>query len=265
MYDFDYYRAESIEQARELLAANREARLLAGGMTLLPAMKMRLAAPPAIVDIGHLQDLKGVCVDGDAVVIGALTTHAEVADSEVLRTVFPALADVAAHIGDAQVRNCGTLGGSLANNDPSADYPAAVLALNAVIRTSHRDIAADEFFTGMFETVLAADEIILSVRFPLPLFAAYVKFPNPASRYAIVGVMVAKHSSGVRVAVTGAGACVFRAHDIEALLDQKFDENVLQDFAFAADDLNDDMHASAEYRAHLVVVMARRATAAARR
>lgn len=262
MYEFEYLRPDTIEEAQELLSKNSDARLLAGGMTLLPAMKMRLAAPAALIDIGRLQDLKGICVDGDAVVIGALTSHAEVAESEVLRTALPALAELAAHIGDAQVRNCGTLGGSLANNDPAADYPAAALALDAVIRTSQRDITAADFFTGMFATALEPGEIILSVRFSIPVCAAYVKFPNPASRYAVVGVMVAKVNNGVRVAVTGAADCVFRSSLIEQALEKEFSANGLQAVVFPAENLNDDLHASAEYRAHLVLVMARRAVAA---
>lgn len=263
MYEFVYRRASTIEEALEWLAQDPDARLLAGGMTLLPAMKMRLSAPATVIDIGRLQDLKGICVDGDAVIIGALTTHAEVAESEVLRAAIPALAELASHIGDAQVRNCGTLGGSLANNDPSADYPAAVLALDAMIRTTRRDIAAADFFTGMFETALDPDEVVLSVRFPIPDRAAYAKFPNPASRYAIVGAMVAKGSHGVRVAVTGAADCVFRAGAAEKALDADFTEAALNEMVFPAAGLNEDLHATADYRAHLVMVMTRRAVAAA--
>ena len=263
MYEFDYRRASSIEEAREWLAEDPEARLLAGGMTLLPTMKMRLSAPATVIDIGRLEDLKGICVDGDAVIIGALTTHAEVAESEILRAAIPGLAELASHIGDAQVRNRGTLGGSLANNDPAADYPAAVLALDAVIRTTSRDIAAADFFTGMFETALEPGEIVLSVRFPIPDCAAYAKFPNPASRYAIVGVMVARGGHGVRVAVTGAADCVFRAQDAETRLEKQFTEAALNGLVFPAAGLNEDLHATADYRAHLVMVMTRRALAAA--
>jgi carbon-monoxide dehydrogenase medium subunit len=264
MYEFDYRLASSVEEAREWLAEDPEARLLAGGMTLLPAMKMRLSAPATVIDIGRLQDLKGICIDGDTVIIGALTTHAEVAESEVLRAAIPGLAELASHIGDAQVRNCGTIGGSLANNDPAADYPAAALALDAMICTTNRDIAAADFFVGMFETALEPGEVVLSVRFPIPDFAAYAKFPNPASRYAIVGVMVAKGSQGVRVAVTGAAGCVFRARAAEKALEEDFAEAALNHLVFPADGLNEDLHATAEYRAHLVMVMTRRAVATAR-
>lgn len=263
MYSFDYHRAESIDQAAELLGGDGEARLLAGGMTLLPALKMRLAMPSALIDLAALSELKGACVDGDALVVGAMTTHAEVAESLVVNSALPVLGEIAATIGDAQVRNRGTLGGSLANNDPAADYPAAVLALDGVIRTSKRNIPAAEFFTGMFETALQADEIILAVRFPIPEQAAYVKFRNPASRYAIVGVMVARSAGECRVAVTGASACVFRAQELEDALRDDFSVRALDGLEFSRDDLNEDLHASAEYRAHLVMVMTRRAVARA--
>lgn len=259
MHEFEYRRAGSIEEARELLANDSEACLLAGGMTLIPAMKTHVSAPATVIDIGRLQELQGICVDGDGVIVGALTTHAEVAESDVMRAAIPALAELAGQIGDAQVRNCGTLGGSLANNDPAADYPAAVLALDAVIRTTERDIAAAFFFTGMFDTALQPGELVLSVRFPIPERAGYAKFPNPASRYATAGVMVVKGSNGVRVAVTGAADCVFRAEIVEQALTEQFTEAALADVVFPAAGLSEDVHASADYRAHLVMVLARRA------
>ena len=262
MHPFDYRRAASVEEA---VAAFREAEdgaYLAGGHTLLPTMKQRLASPSALIDLAGLTALKGVSVADGTVAIGALTPHAAVAASPDVRAAIPALAALAGRIGDPQVRNKGTIGGSLANNDPAADYPAAVLGLGATVVTDRRTIAADDFFTGLFETALEAGEIVTAVRFPRPRRAGYAKFPNPASRYAIVGVMAAETVSGVRVAVTGAGPCVFRARGIEAVLGGGLDEKADLP-ALPADGLNADIHASAEYRAHLVGVMARRAMAAA--
>ncbi len=263
MHAFEYQHAETIEGAAEFLTQDNKAQLLAGGMTLLPALKSSLVAPTALIDLKGLIELKGACVDGDALVIGALTTHVEVAESEVINSAIPALTRLAANIGDAQVRNRGTLGGSLASNDPSADYPAAVLGLEAVIRTNRRDIPAAEFFTGKFETALQTDEIILAVRFPIPEQAAYVKFPNPASHFAIVGVMVVRDARGPRIAVTGASACVFRARELEDALRTDFNEHALDGLKFHREDLIDDLYATAEYRAHLVMAMARRAVAMA--
>lgn len=263
MYEFQYHRPASIEEVSKILASNEEVKLLAGGMTLLPTMKMRLAQPSHLVDLSGIDTLRGIRKDGDAIEIGAMTTHADVSRSDLVRAEIPALADLAGTIGDAQVRNRGTIGGSLSNSDPSADYPAAVLGLNAVIRTDKRDIAADDYFRSLFETALEPNEIILSVRFPTPKRAAYAKFPNPASRYAVVGVMIAETASGIRAAVTGAGACAFRASEIEAALAGDFSPSALDGLSVAADDLNEDMHASSEYRAHLVLVMAKRAVAAA--
>lgn len=262
MHPFDYRRATSVEEA---VAAFREAEdgaYLAGGHTLLPTMKQRLASPSALIDLAGLTALKGIAVADGAVTIGALTPHAAVAASAHVRAAIPALAALAGRIGDPQVRNKGTIGGSLANNDPAADYPAAVLGLGATVVTDRRTIAADDFFTGLFETALEAGEIVTAVRFPRPRRAGYAKFPNPASRYAIVGVMAAETADGVRVAVTGAGPCVFRARGIEAALGGGLDEAADLP-ALPADGLNADIHASAEYRAHLVGVMARRAMAAA--
>ena len=263
MYEFQYHRPASIDEAKKILAGNDESKILAGGMTLLATMKLRLAQPSDLVDLSGIESLRGIKKVGDAIEIGAITPHADVAGSVVVRAEIPALADLAGLIGDAQVRNRGTIGGSLFNSDPSADYPAAVLGLNAVIKTDKREIAADDYFKGLFETALEPNEIIQSVRFPKPERAAYAKFPNPASRYAVVGVMVAEMADGIRVAVTGAGACAFRATEMEAALAKNFSATALDGLKIAADDLNEDLHASSEYRAHLVIVMAKRAVAAA--
>ena len=263
MYEFQYHRPASLDEASKILANDEEAKILAGGMTLLPTMKLRLAQPSDLVDLSGIESLCGISKDGDTIEVAAMATHAEVADSDLVRSEIPALADLAATIGDAQVRNRGTIGGSISNSDPAADYPAAVLGLNAVVRTDRREIAADDYFKALFETALEPNEIIQSVRFPKPKRAAYAKFPNPASRYAVVGVMVAETSNGIRAAVTGAGACAFRAADIEAALASDFSAAALDGLTISADDLNSDLHASAEYRAHLVMVMAKRAVAAA--
>jgi carbon-monoxide dehydrogenase medium subunit len=261
MYEFDYVRAASLDDAAKRLGSE-EAKLVAGGMTLIPTLKLRLAKPSELIDLAAISSLKGISEDGNAVVIGAMTRHAEVNRSPVVQKVIPALAAMAGMIGDPAVRNRGTIGGSVANNDPAADYPAAVVALNATVRTNKREIAADNFFTGMFETALAPDEILTAVRFPKVDAANYQKFRNPASRYAIVGVFVARAGSGVRVAVTGAGPCVFRVPEMEAALAKSFTPDAIKDIAIKDDGLNSDIHASAEYRAHLVNVMARRAVAA---
>jgi carbon-monoxide dehydrogenase medium subunit len=263
MYEFNYHRPGSLNDATGLLG-NTEAKLVAGGMTLIPTLKQRLAKPSDLVDLGAIGTLKGISLDGDTVVIGAMTRHADVNRSPVVRNAIPALAALAGMIGDPAVRNRGTIGGSIANNDPAADYPSAVVGLGATIVTTKRQIAGDAFFTGMFETALGQDEIITAVRFPKPQAAAYQKFKNPASRYAIVGVFVARTAGGVRVAVTGAGPCVFRQTDMEAALAKSFTPDAIKDIAQSDDGLNTDIHASAEYRAHLVNVMARRAVAACR-
>lgn len=263
MYEFQYHRPASIEEAKEILASNDEAKILAGGMTLLPTMKLRLAQPSDLVDLSAIDSLRGIQKDGQAIEIGAMTPHADVADSDIVRSEIPALAELAGMVGDAQVRNRGTIGGSLANSDPASDYPAAVLGLNAVIKTEAREIAADDFFKDLFETALEPNEIIQAVRFPRPKRAAYAKFPNPASRYAVVGVMVAETTDGIRAAVTGAGPCAFRATEIEAALAKDFSAMALDGLTLDAGDFNADLHASSEYRAHLVIVMAKRAVAAA--
>ena len=263
MYNFNYHRPSSVEEAVQLLSGASEGTLMGGGMTLIPVLKQRLANPSDVVDIGAISGLSGVSEDGGNVVVGATTTHAAVASDATVQAKIPALAALAESIGDAQVRNRGTIGGSIANNDPAADYPAALVGLGATVRTNTREIAADDFFTGLFETALGDDEIITAVAFPVPDKAGYAKFPNPASRYAVVGVMVSQGPAGTRVAVTGAGACVFRASDMESALSGNFLAQALSSASVSADGLNSDIHASAEYRAHLVGVMARRAVAAA--
>ena len=259
MYDFEFHRPTSIREASQIFVENEDAKFIAGGMTLLPTMKMRLASPTDLIDLSNIQALYGLHDTGDSVEIGAMTTHSEIATSEIVRKEMPALADLADGIGDAQVRNRGTIGGSLSNSDPAADYPAAVLGLDAIVKTDRRQIAANEFFVSLFETALEPDEIVKSVTFRKPARAAYSKFPNPASRYAVVGVMVAEASDGIRVAVTGAAGCAFRATAMEDALSKDFSAAALEGIAVDAADLNSDLHASSEYRAHLVGVMARRA------
>ncbi|MEK0082789.1 FAD binding domain-containing protein [Benzoatithermus flavus] len=263
MYNFTYHRPKSLAEAAALLAQSEDAKLMAGGQTYLPTLKQRLAQPSDIIDLGAVAELKGIKEEAGGITIGAMTRHADVAHSEVVRRVIPALAALAEDIGDPQVRHRGTIGGSISNNDPAADYPAAVVALNATVRTNKREIPADQFFTGMFETALERDEIVTAVHFPKPEKAAYVKFPNPASRYAVVGVFVARTGGAVRVAVTGAAPCVFRWTEAEQALGSSFTPSALDNAGIDADNLNNDIHASAEYRAHLVKVMAKRAVEAA--
>ena len=262
MYAFNYHRAASVADAVAMFKNADDARYLSGGHTILPTMKQRLAQPSDLIDIGGIDSLWGVRIEGNSVVVGALTPHADVAGAADVRAAIPALAHLADGIGDPQVRNRGTIGGSIANNDPAADYPAAVVGLGATVVTDRREIAGDDFFTGLFETALEEDELITAVRFPIPAKAGYAKFPNPASRYAIVGVMAAQMAGSVRIAVTGAGPCVFRATAMEQALGGSLAASASLP-AIPADGLNGDIHASAEYRAHLVGVMARRAVAAA--
>ena len=262
MYEFDYHKPTSLDEIANLLGANEEAKLVAGGMTLVPTLKLRLARPSDLIDLAAIPSLRGITDAGDALVIGAMTRHAEVNRSPLVKQAIPALAALAGMIGDPAVRNRGTIGGSISNNDPAADYPAALVALGATVHTTRRDLAAEDFFTGMFETALEPTEIVTAVRFPKTQTANYQKFRNPASRYAIVGVFVARTLSGVRVAVTGAGPCVFRVPEMEAALAQSFTPDAIKDIAIPDDGLNSDIHASAEYRAHLVGVMARRAVTA---
>ncbi|HEV3176313.1 MAG TPA: xanthine dehydrogenase family protein subunit M [Stellaceae bacterium] len=264
MYNFNYHSPSSVADAAKAVQSASEGKLVAGGMTLIPTLKQRLAKPSDLVDLAKIGELKGIKKDGNSIVIGAMTKHVEVATSDVVRSAIPGLAALAEHIGDPAVRNRGTIGGSIANNDPAADYPSAVVALGATVITNKRKIAADDFFKGMFETALEPGEIITAVQFPIPEKAAYSKFPNPASRYAIVGVFVAKTGSGVRVAVTGAGPGVFRQKDMEAALGKSFAPDAVANIKVSPSGLNGDIHASPEYRAHLVTVMAKRAVAAAK-
>src|SRR5580698_2884030 len=262
MYAFTYHQPNNDAAAVALLG--EDAKLLAGGQTLLPTMKQRLAAPSSLVDLTKVSELSGISREGEQIVIGAMTRHGDVATSAAVQQAIPALAALAATIGDPAVRARGTIGGSLANNDPAADYPAAALALGATIVTNKREIAAESFFKGLFETALGDGEIIIKVRFPIPQKAAYEKFRNPASRFALVGVFVAKTKGGVRVAVTGAGSSgVFRVKALEAALDANFTAAALKGATVPATGLNSDLHADAAYRAHLIVVLARRAVAAA--
>jgi len=264
MYGFKVHRPTTVRQAAGLLQREEEPKLLAGGHTLIPTMKLRLAGPKHIVDMSQIEDLAGIEDSARSVTIGAMTTHHAVADSEVVKAAIPALADLAGMIGDPAVRHRGTIGGSIANNDPNADYPAACLGLGATIITNKRRIEADDFFKGLFETALEDDEIITKVQFPKVSKAAYIKFPNPASRFALVGVFVAKRSSEIRVAVTGAGGNgVFRVPSFEEALKKRFGPKSLEGMTIEADGMSSDIHGSAEYRAHLVGVLARRAVAKA--
>jgi carbon-monoxide dehydrogenase medium subunit len=264
MYAFKYHRPTTVRQAAGLMARQEEAKLLAGGHTLIPTMKLRLAGPKNIIDMSKIEGLSGIEMGGRSLTIGALTKHVEVATSPVVQENIPALANLASLIGDPAVRHRGTIGGSIANNDPNADYPAACLGLGATIVTNKRRIIADEFFQGLFSTALEDDEIITKVQFPKPQKAAYVKFPNPASRYALVGVFVSKRGSEIRVAVTGAGGNgVFRVTAFEEALKKRFGAKSLDGMTIPADGMGADIHGSAEYRAHLVGVLARRAVAAA--
>ncbi len=263
MYSFDYVRPASLADAASALAQG-DARLLAGGQTLLPTLKQRLAQTQTVVDLNAIPDLKGIRKQGDALTIGAMTTHSEVADSADVASAIPALGELAAEIGDLQVRNMGTIGGSLANNDPAADYPAAVLALGATVITDKRQIAADDYFQGLFTTALGPDEIITAVSFPIPKRAGYGKFAQRASRFALVGVFVADTAGGVRVAVTGAGDNgVFRSSELEAALASDFSPAAAAKVTASSAGLLSDLHASADYRAALIPVAAERAVASA--
>ncbi len=262
MYAFELVRPTSLTEASAALKQDGS-KALAGGQSLVAAMKLRLMQPQRLVDLSQLAELKGIRQEGNAVVIGALCTHAEVEHSSVVQSAIPALSQLAGGIGDRQVRNMGTIGGSIAHADPTACYPAAVLALGATVRTSTRTIAADNFFTGMFETALQDGEIVTSVSFPIPSQAGYVKFPNPASRFALVGVFVARGAAGVRVGVTGAAPSAFRSAPIERALGSSFTADAAKATTVSASGLNNDLHASPAYRAHLIPVLAARAVAAA--
>ena len=263
MYSFNYQKPATLDDALKAIAAAEDGKFLAGGQTLIPTMKQRLAQPSDIIDLSAISDLAGIRRDGDNIVIGAMTHHAQVAASGEVKSAIPALAALAESIGDPQVRNRGTIGGSIANADPAADYPAAIVGLGAKVTTNARSIAGDDFFTDLFETALEENELITSVSFPVPEKAGYAKFENPASRYAVVGVMVSKGGEGVRVAVTGAGPSAFRVEAMEKALTDNFTPDAVADIYVPSDGLNSDIHAGAEYRAHLVTIMAKRAVAAA--
>jgi aerobic carbon-monoxide dehydrogenase medium subunit len=263
MYEFAYQKPGSVADAVKLLGSDMEAKALAGGQTFIPVLKQRLNKPSVVVDLGKL-GLAGVKADGNKITVGAMSTHHMIESSPDIQKSIPGLAKMASWIGDTQVRHRGTMGGSLANNDPSACYPAAVLALGATIRTDHRTIAADDFFQGMFTTALEPGELITAIEFPIPEKSNYEKFRNPASRYAMVGVFVAKGPAGVRVAITGAGQNgVFRHTAMEDALSRNWSPDAVATITTPADGLNSDIHASAEYRAHLIGVMAKRAVAGA--
>jgi carbon-monoxide dehydrogenase medium subunit len=262
MHNFNYQRPATIADAAKVLGGAGDGKIIAGGMTLVPTLKQRLAAPSDLIDLGGIADLKGIKAEGDGLTIGAMTKHVEVATSALVKSTIPALAALAELIGDRQVRNRGTIGGSLANNDPAADYPAATLALGATIRTNKREIAADAYFKGLFDTTLEDGEIITAVHFPKPEKAAYQKFAQPASRFALIGVFVAKTKGGVRVAVTGGGNGVFRAKDIEAALTANFTPQAAKAVKVNPAALNGDLHGTPEYRAALISTLAARAVAA---
>jgi aerobic carbon-monoxide dehydrogenase medium subunit len=264
MYAFTFHRPQTLRQAANLLAKHEDAKLLAGGHTLLPTMKLRLAGPPQLIDLSLVEGLAGIEMKGRSLTIGAMTRHDDVHTSPVVQQNVPVIAKVAGMIGDPAVRHMGTIGGSIANNDPNADYPAVCLGLGATIITNKRRIKVDDFFTGMFSTALEPAEIITKVSFPVPKRAAYQKFRNQASRFALVGVFVSKRGSDIRVAVTGAGANgVFRVKSFEEALKKRFAPKSLEGMTIPADGMNADIHGSAEYRAHLVGVLARRAVAEA--
>jgi aerobic carbon-monoxide dehydrogenase medium subunit len=263
MRSFAFHRPDSLYEMSALLSAVTDSMPLAGGMTLLPTIKQRLAAPAALIDLSKIPLLSGISVSDDVLTVGAMTRHVDVAESDLVRGKIPLLASLAAGIGDPAVRNRGTIGGSVANNDPSADYPAAVLALDAIVVTDHREIAADAFFKGLFETALEPGEIVTSLRFPIPSAGGYAKFKSPASRYAVVGVCITKRGGKVRVAVTGAGPGVFRVASMEAALKASFTPSAVAAIKVPSKNLTSDIHADSEYRAHLVTVMAKKAVAAA--
>jgi carbon-monoxide dehydrogenase medium subunit len=264
MYAFEYHRPSSVQEAVQFLKSNPEATVVAGGHTLIPTLKQRLAQPSDLIDLNGIGELKEIKEEGGGVTIGAMCTHGEVTRSETVRSMIPGLAGMAAVIGDAQVKNRGTIGGSIANNDPAADYPAGLLALDATVRTDRREIKADDFFAGMFETALDEGELVTAVHFKKPERSAYAKFRNPASRYSIAGVMVADFGGGnVRVGISGAGPTGYRGTEFEQALSSNFSADAVKDIKVSPDGLNSDIHASAEYRAHLITVMAKRAVKAA--
>jgi aerobic carbon-monoxide dehydrogenase medium subunit len=264
MYDFAYHKPTSVADAVKLLSADEDARAISGGQSLLPALKHRLNRPSALVDLTGIAELKGIKREGDKITVGALTRHVEVENNADIKAAIPALAYMAGHLGDIQVRNRGTMGGSVANNDPAADYPSAVLGLGATVVTDKRRIPADDFFLGMFTTALEPGELLVAIEFPVPEKAGYAKMRNPASRYVMAGVFVAKTRNGeVRVAVNGAGPGVFRQTEMEQALSANWSPDAVANIKQPSEGLNSDIHGSAEYRAHLVTVMAKRAVAEA--
>jgi carbon-monoxide dehydrogenase medium subunit len=263
MHHTHYHRPVSVAEAVKLMGEHPDDKVLAGGQSTLPSMKLGLTAPEGFIDLAAIGELKGVCTEGNSVIVGAMTTHHVVATSAEVKSMIPALAALAGGIGDRAVRNRGTIGGSLANSDPAACYPAGVLGLGATIRTNTRSIAADDWFKGLYETALAPGELITAVIFPKPEKAAWIKFRQPASRFSIVGVFVARTAGGVRVAVTGADACAFRVKALEDKLNAKFAPESCDGVTIPADGLNSDLHGSSEYRAHLIGVLAKRAVTAA--
>ena len=262
MYEFELVQPTSIAEASAAIARSG-GKALGGGQSLIGAMKLRLAQPGTLVDLGTIADLREIRQDASGITIGAMATHAQVGDSDIVRRALPAIASLAGGIGDRQVRNMGTLGGAVAHNDPGACYPAAILALDATIHTNTRTIPGSAFFTGMYETALADGELITAVTFPIPKKAGYVKFANPASRFALVGVCVAQTDSGVKVGVTGAKSCVYREPALEAALSRSFTPEAAKAVKLGSDGMNGDLHATPEYRAHLISVVAARAVVAA--
>jgi aerobic carbon-monoxide dehydrogenase medium subunit len=262
MYEFAYVRPQNLEEAAAILNDDEEAKLLAGGMTLLPTLKQRLLRPSQLIDLAGVKSLRTIDADASTLRVGAMARHAEIAAAPAIRGRIPALAMLAEGIGDPHVRNRGTIGGSISNADPAADFPAAVVGLNATVVTTRRQIPGDRFFVDLFETALEPGEIVTAIHFPIPDKAAYVKFPNPASRYAVVGVFVARTGPEVRVAITGAAGSVFRAHEMETVLQASFSPDALRDVHISPDDLNSDVHAAADYRAHLIDIMVRRSVIA---
>ena len=262
MYEFNYHKPATLEEAQSLLASTSEGIYMAGGQTLIPTFKQRLAAPSDVIDLAGIEEMKGISISGDVLSIGAMTSHAEVASSSVVRDSILALAHLAGLIGDAQVRNRGTIGGSIANSDPAADYPASIVTLNTSVVTTQRTIAGAEFFQALFETALTEGEIITRLEFIRPTRCAYAKFPNPASRYAVVGVMIADYSGTFQVGVTGAAGCAFRSTTLESALQSQASSAAIEAVSIDYGEFNSDMHASAEYRGQLVKVMAKRALAA---
>lgn len=264
MQDFTFHMPAAVAEASGLLGSCEDPKLIAGGMTLLPTLKQRLAEPTDLIDLGSIAELKGIRREGDQIVVGAMTCHADVAASELILSTIPGLAMLAGQIGDPAVRHRGTIGGSCANADPAADYPAGIVGLGATVMTDRREIAGDDFFVGLFETALQPGEIVTAMRFPIPKWSHYMKLRHPASGYAVVGVMVVDTGAGVRVAVTGAGPSVFRVTEMEKALSAEFSVAAIESVKVDADGLNADMHASAAYRAHVIGVLARRAVAARR-